>query len=65
MHPDLSPKAIKTIETLCELGCKQVNQLISDANDGKEIEDLADFEASEVRMIIDELRQIMSVYDDR
>jgi len=65
MHPDLSPKAIKTIETLCELGCTQVNQLINDATSGKEIEDLADFEPPEVSMIIDELRQIMSVYDAR
>ena len=65
MHPDLSPKAIKTIETLCELGCTQVNQLISDAKNGKEIENLADFEPVEARLIIDELRHIMSVYDAR
>jgi len=63
MHPNLSKRAITTIESLCELGCTQVNQLIDDAKKGNKIDALSDFEASEVELIIDELTQIMTVYN--
>ena len=65
MNPDLSPKAIEAIESLCQLGCTQVNQLIDDAKNGKDIKELAEFSHSEQDMIIDELDEIMSVYDDK
>lgn len=65
MNPDLSQKAIDTIESLCQLGCTQVNQLIDDAKNGKNIDVLADFSDSEQHMIIDELGEIMSVYDEK
>jgi hypothetical protein len=65
MNPDLSQKAIDTIESLCQLGCTQVNQLIDDAKNGKDIKELAGFSHSEQDMIIDELGDIMSVYDEK
>jgi len=65
MNPDLSQKAIDTIESLCQLGCTQVNQLIDDAKNGKDIKELAEFSHSEQGMIIDELDEIMSVYDEK
>jgi hypothetical protein len=65
MNPDLSQKAIDTIESLCQLGCTQVNQLIVDAKNGKDIKELAEFSHPEQDMIIDELGEIMSVYDEK
>ena len=65
MNPDLSQKAIDTIESLCQLGCTQVNQLIDDAKNGKDIKELSGFSHSEQDMIIDELGDIMSVYDEK
>ncbi len=62
MNPNLSKKAVNTIEELCEQGCTQVNQLIDDAKNGKNIEELSEFSSSETNQIIDELSQIMAVY---
>ncbi|NOQ89778.1 MAG: hypothetical protein GQ549_02415 [Gammaproteobacteria bacterium] len=62
MNPDLSEKALNKIESLCELGCTSVKQILDDANGGKKIEQLAEFNDTEIRLIIVELDQIMSVY---
>lgn len=64
MNPDLSKKAIEKIESLCELGCTQVNQLLKKAEKGNDIEELSSFTKSETSMIIEELGKIMSVYDE-
>jgi hypothetical protein len=64
MQHDLPKKLEEKIETLCEQGCTQVNQIIDDAKKGGEIEELEEFNGSEVELIIDELSKIMSVYDE-
>jgi hypothetical protein len=64
MHPDLSKKAREKIEAICGLGCTQVNQLLEKAGKGDELEELSAFSSSEKKLIIDELGEIMSVYDD-
>ena len=63
MNPDLSEKVSSKIEALCGLGCSRVNQLLKQANNGYEIEELAEFNHVEVRQIIQELDNIMAVYD--
>jgi hypothetical protein len=55
MNPSLSDKAVCAIETLCKLGCSQVNQLIDNAKKGKGIAELSEFDHAEVELIIDEL----------
>lgn len=65
MHPDLSKKARDKIETLCGLGCNQVNQLLEKASNGNDIEELSEFSAYEITLIINELGDIMSVYDEK
>ncbi len=62
MNPSLSKKVSSKIEALCEQGCTQVNQLLEKAKNGKNINELAEFNDSESKQIIDELAQIMSVY---
>ena len=64
MNPDLPKKVVNKIESICGLGCTQVNQLLEKAGNGNEIEELSDFSHSEVKQIVDELGKIMSVYED-
>lgn len=64
MTPEHSQKVSKKIESLCQLGCSQVNQLLEKASNGDNIEELSEFSASEINQIIDELAQIMSIYED-
>ena len=64
MNPDLSKKALDKIEVLCGEGCTEVNQLLQRAKNGSRIEELAEFNRSEIEQILHELDQIMSVYDE-
>jgi len=64
MQHDLPKKLEEKIESLCEQGCSQVNQIIDDAKKGDKIEGLEEFNGSEIEQIIDELSKIMSVYDE-
>lgn len=63
MSADLPKNIELTIETLCKQGCSQVNQIIDDARNGNNIEQLSDFTQSEIELIVKELSNIMSVYD--
>ena len=63
MTTNLSKKVSSKIEALCAQGCTQVNQLLENAKNGKNIVELAEFNDSESKQIIDELTQIMSVYN--
>ena len=63
MNPKLSKKVSSKIEALCSQGCTQVNQLLENAKNGKNNIELAEFNPSEIKQIIDELTQIMSVYN--
>ena len=62
MNPDLSKKAVEKIEKLCAHGCSEVNQLLERAKNGNHIEELSEFDHAEIKRILDELDQIMSVY---
>ena len=64
MQADLSKKLEEKIETLCEQGCSQVNQILNDAKKGEKIEGLEGFNGTEIKQIIGELSKIMSVYDE-
>ena len=65
MNPNLSKKAVDKIEALCGKGCSDVNQVLEMAKDGKLLEELAEFSHAEIKQILDELEQIMSVYKKR
>ena len=62
MNPNLSKKVTSKIEELCAHGCTQVNELLENAKNGKNIVEQSEFNDLEIRQIIDELTQIMSVY---
>lgn len=63
MKPEHSNKVAKKIEAVCEQGCSEVNQLLKKAEKGNNIEELSEFSKNEINQIIDELSDIMSVYD--
>ena len=63
MKPDHSNKVAKKIESVCKQGCSEVNELLKKAEDSNNIEELSEFSSTEIKQIIDELREIMSVYD--
>jgi len=58
-----SRKVSSKIESLCAQGCTRVNQLIKHAETGENVTELAEFNYAESKQIIDELKQIMSVYN--
>ena len=64
MSPEPSRKVASKIEALCEQGCTQINQLLEKAENGKNIKELSEFSSSEINQIINELGEIMSVYND-
>ena len=63
MKPEHSNKVAKKIESVCEQGCSEVNQLLKKAENGEKIEELSEFSNKEINQIIDELSDIMTVYD--
>lgn len=63
MKPEHSNKVSKKIESVCEQGCSEVNQLLKKAENGEKIEELSEFSNKEINQIIDELSDIMTVYD--
>ena len=63
MNPDLSQEAIDKIESLCEGGCENVNQLLTKARAGNQLEELSEFSGIEIEQIIDELNKIMAIYE--
>ena len=62
---ELPKKITDKIEALCQQGCTQINQLLDKAENGREIEELSAFSKSEVKQIINELMEIMSVYENK
>jgi len=62
MNPDLSKKVSSKIESLCAAGCNEVNQLLEKSGNDTVLPSLEGFNSSEVQQIIDELNEIMAVY---
>jgi hypothetical protein len=65
MNPDLSEKVVAKIEALCTLGCSQVNGVLQQAADNYDSEQWSGFTETEKTQILHELKNIMSVYDDK
>ncbi len=63
MTPERYKIVSHQIESLCEQGCNQVSELLDKAENGSDISELSEFSRNEVNVIIDELSEIMSVYD--
>ena len=65
MNPDLSEKVLEKIEALCTSGCTQVNEVLQQDSENKKSEELSGFTETERAQILLELKDIMSVYDEK
>lgn len=65
MNPDLSEKVVAKIEALCTLGCSQVNDILQQPMKNNDSEEWSDFTETEKTQILHELKNIMSVYDEK
>lgn len=65
MKQHLPEKITHKVEAICVQGCRHVNQLLEQAKNGTPIEELSEYNESEIKQIINELEHIMSVYDNK
>jgi len=64
--PHQLPKHVSLkIEAICAQGCTEVNLLLKRAGQGKRIQTLSTFSDAEICQIIEELTEIMSVYENK
>ncbi len=57
------PKLTKYLEILCQSGCKAVNATITAMENNQSISAIDDLSPDERRIVLQELKAIMSVYE--
>lgn len=60
-HPEIA----RCVETLCLKGCKEVARLILALEQGESIMEIQTLGPDERQAVLDELKAIMAVYDER
>jgi hypothetical protein len=63
MNPDLPAHLQTLIESICELGCGRVNEIITALESAQPVAETAQLNDNERRKVLSELKQIMAVYD--
>ena len=63
MAHDLPAHVRLTVESICELGCERVNEIIDTLESGLSVNETSGLEASDRRLVLSELKAIMAVYD--
>lgn len=58
-------KLAQVVDTICKRGCRQVNKVICNLEAGESVPDLRGYTPSEINLIKDELKAIMSVYQQK
>ena len=64
MNPELPAHVRLTIETICELGCERVNEIIDSLESGTGVSETTGLDESDQRMVLMELKEIMAVYEN-
>lgn len=60
------PQHLQTIvEVLCETGCQRINQIIETLGKGGDVKHTAALTEQERKQVLHELKNIMSVYDQK
>ena len=57
-------RVIQAIENICSMGCTTVNAIIITLELGNKVEGTEDFSEAELTELKNELKSIMSVYED-
>jgi hypothetical protein len=65
-YPPADPPAHiqSIIESICELGCDRVNEIIDALECGNSVEETRDLDKSDQLRVLMELKVIMAVYDN-
>jgi hypothetical protein len=63
MNPDIPVHIQSVIESVCELGCERVNEIIISLESGQRVSEISGLDDSEQRCVLAELKAIMSVYE--
>ena len=64
MNPDLPDHVRSVIESICELGCDRVNEIIDTLESGNTAAETRDLDITEQQHVLTELKEIMAVYDN-
>ena len=63
-HPANLPAHVQsTIESICELGCDRVNDIIDSLERGNDVVETAALDKTDRQRVLLELKEIMAVYD--
>jgi len=62
MNHNLPAHVGAIVETICELGCERVNEIIDDLESGNPVKETSGLDSGERRLVLLELRAIMAVY---
>ena len=64
-HPANLPAHVQsTIESICELGCDRVNEIIDVLERGNSVDETRSLDKSDQQRVLKELKTIMAVYDN-
>ncbi|MBT8128538.1 MAG: hypothetical protein KJP10_01020 [Gammaproteobacteria bacterium] len=63
MTIDLPLNIQSCVESICELGCERVNEIIALIEAGKAVEEVSALDREEQNRVLRELKAIMAVYD--
>ena len=63
MTTDLPLKVQSCVESICELGCERVNEIIALIEAEKAVDEVSALDRDEQNRVLHELRAIMAVYD--
>jgi hypothetical protein len=63
MTSDLPAHLQTLVESICELGCERVNEIITELESGNSVQQTTNLAFDERQKILSELKAIMAVYD--
>lgn len=64
MNPDLPAHLQSMVESICELGCTRVNEIIAALESDIHVEETSDLDKTDRQRVLDELKQIMAIYEN-
>ena len=63
MNDDLPAQVRTTVESICELGCERVNEIIAELESGQRVHETAELSSIDKQTVLHELKAIMAIYN--
>ena len=64
MKPDIPAHIQSTIDSICELGCERVNEIIAALECGHEVKETSELDEYARQRVLEELKEIMAIYEN-